>query len=124
MSQDRRLTLIVVPHGDLETRTVEVSYGKVRLVLSLAFALVLLFGFVVATWFPVAAQAGRVPALQRELDALEAERVDVGEMARTLAELEEQYERVRAMLGADAPEDGTTPALPPLRSTRRDSTAG
>jgi len=126
MQEDRRLTLIVVPHGDLETRSVEVSYRKVRLVLILGLVLVLLFGFLVATWFPVAAQAGRVPALERELVQLEQERATVAELARTLADVEAQYERVRELLGADAAAPGETgPLLPPLRpeGVAADSTA-
>lgn len=114
---DRRLTLIVVPHGDLETRTFEIPYGRLKLGLGLGVALVLLLGFIIASWFPVAAQAGRVPALERELVRLEGEREKVAELAQMLAEVEAQYERVRALLGAEAGTVGNDglPVLPPLR---------
>src|SRR5690606_26870370 len=40
----------------------------------------------------------------------------VAELAQTLAEVEAQYEKVRQMLGADAPVNGESPSLPPLRT--------
>lgn len=120
---DRRLTIIVVPHGDLETRSFEIPYRKLKVALLVGIALLLLFGFLVAMWFPVAAQASRVPGLKEELELLESERARVAELAQTLAEVEEQYERVRQMLGADAQPGDATPVLPPLLrdSQRRDS---
>lgn len=110
---DRKLTLIVVPHGDLETRTFEVGYWKLKLGLGVGVALLLVLGFVLATWFPIAAQATRVAALQAELETLQAEREQVAELAQALAEVEAQYERVRELLGTEG-RDGI-PVLPPLR---------
>lgn len=117
MTEDRRLTLIVVPHGDLETRTFEVSYGRLKFFLLLGIALVAIGAVVLALWFPIAAQAGRVPGLVMELERLEGERAQVAELARTLAEVEAQYERVRQLLGADAASGTGEPVLPPLRPT-------
>jgi murein DD-endopeptidase MepM/ murein hydrolase activator NlpD len=114
---DRRLILIVVPHGDLETHSFEISYRKLKVALGLATAAALVLVFVLASLFPVLAQAGRVPALERDLARLEQERAKVTELAQTLAEVEAQYERVRQLLGADQPEGATgTPMLPPLRT--------
>ncbi len=116
MADERRLTLIVVPHGDLETRTFELSYGRLKFYLLLFITVAAAVALVLALWFPIAAQAGRVPGLVAELERLEAERAQVAELARTLAEVEAQYERVRQLLGADAPAGGSgEPVLPPLR---------
>ena len=120
---DRRLTLIVVPHGDLETRTFEIPYGKLKLALGVALAIALFVAFVVASWFPVAAQASRVPALVEELEDLEGERARVVELAETLALVESQYERVREMLGANNGSADSTLVLPPLRSAREGAAA-
>jgi murein DD-endopeptidase MepM/ murein hydrolase activator NlpD len=69
-----------------------------------------------AILFPVMAQAARVPRLEAELRQLDSERARVAELARMLQEVEAQYERVRQLLGADAPAAGEeTPILPPLR---------
>lgn len=115
MADERRLTLIVVPHGDLETRTFDVSYGRLKFYLFVVVALFAAVAIVLALWFPIFAQAARVPALEQQLVQLESERAQVTELARTLAEVEAQYERVRQLLGADAPADGGQPILPPLR---------
>lgn len=117
---DRRLTLIVVPHGDLETRTFELSYRRLKLGVIMTGALLVIFVFLAATWFPVAAQAGRVPGLERELARLEGERARVAELAQTLAEVEAQYERVRELLGAKSSADGES-ILPPLRQDTANS---
>lgn len=111
---DRNLTLIVVPHGDLETKTFEIPYWKLKVGLIGALVLLLGFGFVVATWFPIAAQASRVPALTDQLAELEAERQQVAELADALKEVETQYERVRQLLGADGAGREGDPVLPPL----------
>jgi murein DD-endopeptidase MepM/ murein hydrolase activator NlpD len=115
MADERRLTLIVVPHGDLETRTFEISYNRLKFYLLFFIAVAGAVALVLALWFPIAAQAGRVPGLVSELERLEAERAQVAELARTLAEVEAQYERVRQLLGADAPTGSGEPVLPPLR---------
>lgn len=116
---DRHLTLIVVPHGDLETRSFVISYRKLRLLLGVVAGVLLVFCTLLALWFPTLAQAARVTSLERELQQLEQERAKVAELAQTLAEVEEQYEKVRRMLGADAPVNGSGPMLPPLRDTAR-----
>jgi murein DD-endopeptidase MepM/ murein hydrolase activator NlpD len=113
---ERRLTLIVVPHGDLETRTYEISYRKLKLLLILAFVMLAAFIVMASTWWYVGAQAARVNGLVQEVRRLEEEREKVAELARTLSEVEAQYERVRQLLGADAaPARGMEPLLPPLR---------
>jgi murein DD-endopeptidase MepM/ murein hydrolase activator NlpD len=93
-----------------------VSYRRLRIALVAGVVVLLIIAFVVASWFPVAAQAGRVPGLVRELDALEVERGKVVELAKTLEEVEAQYERVRALLSVDAPTMDGAPALPALGS--------
>jgi murein DD-endopeptidase MepM/ murein hydrolase activator NlpD len=113
---DRHLTIIVVPHGDLETRSFAVSYGRLKFLVALGVGLLLAFGLSLAVLFPVMVQAARVPALEAELRQLDVERARVAELARTVQEVEAQYERVRELLGADAPAgSGSAPVLPPLR---------
>lgn len=112
---DRRLTLIVVPHGDLETRTFELSYTRVKVLLGVAGVLVAVFIVMASSWWYVAAQAARVPGLEGEVARLEEERARVAELARTLEAVETQYERVRGMLGADAAPTEDDLWLPPLR---------
>ncbi|MEO5509537.1 MAG: M23 family metallopeptidase [Longimicrobiales bacterium] len=121
---DRNLSVIVVPHGDLETRSFSVSYRKLKVLTITGGLLGLLICFVVASWFPVMLLAARVPGLKKQLIELEGERAKVAELARDLAEVEAQYDNIRKLLGADAPAAGSPPMLPPLRdSTKTDGTA-
>src|SRR4051812_7326298 len=98
---ERRLTFIVVPHGDLETRTFEVSYSKLKLLLVFVVALIVVFVIMLSSWWYVAAQAARVAGLEREVSRLETDRARVADLAKTLQEVEAQYERVRQLLGRD-----------------------
>ncbi|HSM36420.1 MAG TPA: M23 family metallopeptidase [Longimicrobiales bacterium] len=113
-SGNRGITVLIIPDGDLETRTFEISYGKLKLMMWGGGALAVMLALVFGTWFVVASQAARVPALEREVNRLEAERSQVTELARRVEEAEAAYERVRQMLGADAAEPGADPILPPL----------
>lgn len=124
---DRRLTLIIVPDGDSETRNFRIPYARIKLMVGGATVILVLFIVMAASWWYVAAQAARVPGLERQVAALEAERARVAELARTLSQVEAQYERVRKMLGADGAagrSDPEQPALPPLRDTAQGSGSG
>jgi murein DD-endopeptidase MepM/ murein hydrolase activator NlpD len=113
---ERHLTIIMVPHGDLETKSFIVSYARLKALIVLSVVLLLGFALSLAILFPVMIQAARVPELERELRVLESQRAEVVELARELEEVEERYNRVRQLLGADAPAAGETePLLPPLR---------
>ena len=116
---DRHLTVIVVPHGDLESRSFSISYTKLKVLVIGGVVLLVVMGLSLAALFPVMTQAARVTALERELKVLEAERARVAQLAQTLQDVEAQYERVRQLLGADAPVGGNAPMLPPLRDTTK-----
>ena len=100
MSEKRRMSFIIVPHGDLETRTYEISYGLLKVLLGVGLLLLVVFVVMVSSWWFIATQAARVTGLEAEVARLEAERAQVTELARNLALAEEQYERVRQLLGA------------------------
>src|SRR5688572_4908021 len=111
---ERRLTFIVVPHGDLDTRTVEIPYRRLKVFLVLIAVVVLALAIMVGMWWSIAMKAARVNDLERELATLEKERAKVDSLAHLLADVETQYQRVREMLGADAPAAGKQPLLPDL----------
>lgn len=115
MADKRRLSFIIVPHGDLETRTYEISYGLLKVLLGAALLLLVVFVVMVSSWWFIATQAARVTGLEREVARLEAERSQVAELARNLALAEEQYERVRQLLGVEGSSSPQEVALPPLR---------
>jgi len=113
--EERRMTFIVVPSGgeDLGTRSFEISYRRLRTAgIGLLLMVLLLLGMA-ASWWYVAAQAARVPGLERQVDMLESERERVVLLAEALHRLEQQYEQVRSMLGADRARDASSIWLPP-----------
>lgn len=111
---DRRLTFIIVPHGDLDTKTIEIPYRRLKILLVLVVGVVIALAVMVGMWWSIAMKASRVSGLERQLEALEKERAKVDSLAHVLAEVETQYQRVREMLGADAPTAGKQPLLPDL----------
>lgn len=111
---DRKLSIIVVPHGDLETKTLEIPYRTLKVLVVLAFIAFIALGLMVGFWFNIASKAARAKELENQLVKLESERAKVDSLAHVLAEVETQYERVRKMLGADAPSVGKQPLLPDL----------
>lgn len=111
---ERKLSVIVVPHGDLETKTLEIPYRTLKVLVVMAFIAFIALGLMVGFWFNIASKAARAKELENQLVKLEAERAKVDSLAHVLAEVETQYERVRKMLGADAPSVGKQPLLPDL----------
>lgn len=111
---ERKLSVIVVPHGDLETKTLEIPYRTLKVLVVLAFVAFIALGLMVGFWFNIASKAARAKELENQLVKLEGERAKVDSLAHVLAEVETQYERVRQMLGADAPSVGKKPLLPDL----------
>ena len=111
---ERKLSVIVVPHGDLETKTLEIPYRTLKVLVVIAFIVFISLGLMVGFWFNIASKAARAKELESQLVKLEAEREKVDSLAHVLAEVETQYERVRKMLGADAPTVGKQPLLPDL----------
>jgi murein DD-endopeptidase MepM/ murein hydrolase activator NlpD len=128
-NEERRMTFIVVPHGgrDLNTRSFEVSYRRLRTAGLVVLVLVVAWVGMAVSWAYVGTQAARVPVLQREIGRLEQEREQVQDLAMALRRLEGQYMQVRDMLGANRPTDPGSIWLPaiggePIREPAVDST--
>jgi murein DD-endopeptidase MepM/ murein hydrolase activator NlpD len=114
---DREMTFIVIPHGRdvASTRSYEVSYRRLKVVLGGAAVLALALLVMAGSWFWLAGQAARVPGLSSEVRELRRDRQRMEELARTLNQLNAEYTKVRAMLGADStrlPAIGDSTAAP------------
>ena len=114
---ERRLTFIVVPHGDLETKTFEISYRKLRWLIAAAVVLAATLTVMVGLWWYIALKAAEARSLERENASLRQERVKVDSLAALLSDVEGQYQRVRELLGANAAVEGQSPTLPALPGT-------
>ncbi len=102
MSQSgRHVTIVVHEDGDLASRTLRIPRWAYRTLIGAAIGLGALMLLAVALYLPVAATAGRVPGLAREVERLETENRRIGELVAALDSAEKRYDRIRAMLGAD-----------------------
>jgi murein DD-endopeptidase MepM/ murein hydrolase activator NlpD len=118
------MTFIVVPHGgraDLTTRTYELTYRRLRLIMggaiAVGVALLLMFG----SWFFLAAQATRAQILQRDVRRLEGEVAQVDQLRRRLVEMEARYSQITNLLGGVPKRDSARAAPAPADSAGRDS---
>jgi murein DD-endopeptidase MepM/ murein hydrolase activator NlpD len=103
---ERRMTFVIVPHGgsgDLSTRSYEVSYQRLRVALIGGVVAGVLVFLMAASWFWLAAQAGRVQLLEREVASLQGERQERERLARQLARMQATYDQIRVMLQGDLP---------------------
>jgi murein DD-endopeptidase MepM/ murein hydrolase activator NlpD len=128
------MTFVVIPHGgsgDLSTRSYEISYRKLRLALYGGGAVVVALFLMAASWFWLAAQAGRVQMLQREVASLQQERQERERLARTVARMQATYDQIKVLLKGDLPSADSIQAraravgarTPGDSSAPRDSTA-
>jgi murein DD-endopeptidase MepM/ murein hydrolase activator NlpD len=118
MKERRRLTLIIVPHDKLKTRSHEISYRRLKVYLGIASVLLVALLITGSMWWYLAAQAARVPGLERELARMESDQERIEELVGALAHLEAQHERVRQLLGAQVSADAQPELSPPPAQSR------
>ena len=115
----RKLTVIVMPDGGPETRTIHITYKWLRVFAVgasvLAFALTVMAG----SWWYLAARASLVADLEFQLQALEGDRARVLALARQLESIEEQYGDIRDLFGSSGSGGESDVWLPPASGLRR-----
>lgn len=107
------MIISVQREGGLANRTIVVSPNKIRLLRFVASRRGAVVGAIIAaSWLFFAVQATRVPLLTDRIAEMErdAERLDTLQFA--LAQLQQRYEQVQAMLGIAAPPLAVAPTAP------------
>lgn len=101
MSQEKNpsLTVMLVPEGGRNTRSYQISQGRLRLLLGVGLVLAVLVTAMIGSWWYLAARAARVGELEAEVRELRTERRQLGEIARQLEQLEARYDRLRSLFG-------------------------
>jgi len=117
------VTVMIVPRGgaDRATRSFHLSRRRWRVIVWSAAAAALLWVGMAVSWWYVASQAARVPALKGEIAQFETERQQIDELAARLVRMEERYNQVRVMLGADRNSGSETSWLPSAVGGREDA---
>lgn len=113
---ERRMTFIVIPHGqkDLSTRSYEISYRRLRVALWGAIGVGALLFLMAVSWVWMAAQSARIPGMNAEIRRLQGEVAQVEQLKRTLIRMEARYEQISTMLGG-----GTRVDTSAVRDTSR-----
>jgi murein DD-endopeptidase MepM/ murein hydrolase activator NlpD len=115
----RGVSIIVQRDGALQSSTYRAPTWVLRVLLVLAVAVAVLLVLGVAYYGPIVRQAARVPPLEREVERLRTDNLQIRELAATLDSVENNYERLRRMVGADIVPDrmvlgSTLPVSPPI----------
>ena len=115
----KSVSIIIQRDSALHALTYRIPRWGVRAAYVGAVAFGVGFILLVTLFGPILRQAGRVPGLEREVDRLRTDNQRVRELAAAVDSLETNYERLRAMLGADLVRNpmsaGTSlPLAPPL----------
>ncbi len=113
MDDERSFTIMVVPPGEGDTRTLSLTPRRLRGLMVLAVVAVVVGGVMLASWGYLAARHWRAVQLEGEVAELRAEREQIAELASALAETEAAYERIRTLFTPGALPEAGPGALPP-----------
>ncbi len=100
--EEPTLTLMAVPHGGRDTRTLRLTYRHLRGILVAVAAFLLLLALMAGSWWYLAARAWEASALEARLARAEADLGRVEALATALVEVEAAYEGLRRLFGADS----------------------
>lgn len=107
------LTLMAVPHGSREARTLRLSHRHLRRILVAAGVCAVLLSLMAGSWWYLAARAWEAGALEARLAEVEADVARVENLAMTLVEVEAAYENLRSLFGGDSLRASGEVWLPP-----------
>ncbi len=94
-------TVVVIPDDADRTRSFQVTPRGLRIGTAITAVSALILAVLLASWWYFAAQAARVPELERQIALLEEENAKVQQLANAVAQLQAQSEKIRSLLGAD-----------------------
>jgi murein DD-endopeptidase MepM/ murein hydrolase activator NlpD len=113
MSDQRFLSIMVVPEDGRESHTFRVSYRSLRLAAAAGSVLVLGMAVLAGSWWYLAARAAKVPALEAQVAQHASDQARMESFATPLVELEARYEQIRQLFGPDAEQVASGLWLPP-----------
>lgn len=115
---ERRLSVVIVPHGGRDSLTYHLSYRRLRVLALLATSLAVGLALMVGSWWYLAARAVRAAELEREVAVMSRDRERVAALVQRLEAIEGQYDNIRRMFGAAAIERPSDVWLPPTSVAR------
>lgn len=100
--EDSGLTVMLIPDGSRDTRSFRLSRRGLELLAGAGVVLLILLVGMAGSWWYLANRAARVGELEEQVTRLEEERAQVDALSRQLADLEDRYQGIRGLFGADA----------------------
>jgi murein DD-endopeptidase MepM/ murein hydrolase activator NlpD len=122
-TQGRQFTVMLVPDGGRETRTITVSYRTLRALAAGMSLLAVVLTIMAGSWWYLAARASRAGALQREVEIMASDRARVQALVQRLETIEEQYGALRGLFATAQTEQPSGVWLPPVSAPRREGGA-
>ncbi len=114
----RRFTIMLVPDGGRQTRTITLSYPTLRALAATLSVLAVLLTVMAGSWWYLAARAARAGELQREVEIMTRDRERVEALVQRLETIEDQYGALRGLFGSVETEQPSGVWLPPVSSPR------
>lgn len=121
---ERRLSLVVVPHGGRDSKTYHLTYRRLRWMAGAGIAAALMLVVMMGSWWYLAARALKASDLEDQVALLEQDQARVAALVERLESIETQYENIRRMFGVAAIEQPSDVWLPPTAPVRRASSGG
>ena len=115
----RKLTVMLVPDGGRETRTVAVTYRTLRVLAAACSVGALALTIMAGSWWYLAARASRAGELQREVQVMTRDRARVQALVQRLETIEQQYGQIRYLFGQAETDQLSGVWLPPSSAPRR-----
>lgn len=121
--EGRILTVMLVPDGGRDTRTIRLSYRSIRALAAGLSVLALALTVMAGSWWYLAARAARTSELEREVEVMTRDRARVEALVQRLETIEDQYGRIRSLFGSARTEELSGVWLPPVAPPRRGASA-
>jgi murein DD-endopeptidase MepM/ murein hydrolase activator NlpD len=120
-SSRRSLTVMIVPDGAHESKSIRLSYRSLRVLAAATAVVALALTVMAGSWWYLAARAGRVSELEREVEVMTRDRERVEALVHRLETIENQYGQIRGLFG-EAPTDPLSDVWLPPTGARRGGT--
>lgn len=105
----------------LANRTIILTQRQVRLLRRGAYTAGTILGIVILSWFFLASQAARVPALTRRVQTLQHDVTRLDTLQAALTALESRFQQVQHMLGASTPQASESVSTPAAAAATADT---
>lgn len=120
-SENATLTVMLVPEGGRDTRTLRISYRTIRIGVVVGAVFALALTVMAGSWWYLAARAARTSELEREVAVMASDRARVEALVQRLETIEDQYGAIRTLFGQAQTDRPSGVWLPPLAPADRDA---